>query len=113
MNQNLPQPLIQVSGEKTADPQNQTVAIIRNPKYYPYYYRRVLSRDLQAFYRSNNFFRLIKQLHIQVIDNINDCYQLWEEFSPYESLFDTWEFRYVFWEKYQYKPHFIFFKTDT
>lgn len=38
---------------------------------------------------------------------LNRCHDLWEMFSPKNSVFDTWDFRYSFWLGYQHRPHFI------
>jgi len=71
----------------------------------------MLSKDLQSFYRHNSFFRLLKQLRLEIISDMEACETIWNEFSPYETLFDTWDFRYAFWEAFQCKPHFITLKS--
>ncbi len=57
-----------------------------------------------------NFFNYIRSLKIEVISDISQIYKLWQEFSHYESLFDTWEFRYSFYQGYDYKPYFLVIK---
>ena len=53
-------------------------------------------------------------LKLKVETGIRRCRQLWQKFSPYNSLFDTWDFRYAFWRGYHHQPYFltILFKND-
>lgn len=39
--------------------------------------------------------------------DIKKCALLWEEFSPKQSLFDLWDFRWAFYLAYQHQPHFV------
>lgn len=54
----------------------------------------------------NGFKKIIDQLKVKVFSEIEDCYELWEKFSPKESLFDLWDFRYAWYLGYRYKPYF-------
>jgi hypothetical protein len=51
-------------------------------------------------------------LKIEVISDLEQCYKLWQEFSPMRNLFDTWEFRYAFYLGYQYQPYFLLLKKN-
>jgi hypothetical protein len=50
---------------------------------------------------------------IEVVSEIEQCFQLWQEFSPQKTLFDTWEFRLAFYRGYGYKPYFLLLKQKT
>ena len=58
-------------------------------------------------------FYFAKQNKVEIISDIETCYSLWQEFSPKETLFDTWEFRYAFYLGYKYKPYFILLKRNN
>jgi hypothetical protein len=45
-------------------------------------------------------------LRVRIETNIHACELLWNQFSPNQSLFDLWDFRYAFWKGYKHKPHF-------
>jgi len=47
----------------------------------------------------------------KIITDINYCFELWQEFSPQKTLFDTWEFRFAFYKGYKYNPHFLLLKN--
>ena len=51
--------------------------------------------------------------NIEIVSDINQCFKLWQEFSPQKSIFDTWEFRLAFYKGYQYKPHFLLLKNKV
>lgn len=44
---------------------------------------------------------------IKIATRPEDCYNLWQEFSPQQTLFDTWEFRQAFWEAFRYPLCFV------
>jgi hypothetical protein len=48
-----------------------------------------------------------KDLVFHVESDLNKCQSLWEEFSPHQSLFDSWNFRLAFWRGYKFSPYFI------
>jgi hypothetical protein len=75
--------------------------------YYSNFYRRTLTKTQRHYFRSNGHAQVIRQLRVRVVSDIDQCYLLWKEFSPNESLFDTWEFRYAFWKGYHHQPYFI------
>jgi hypothetical protein len=52
----------------------------------------------------------VSLLTSEIIHDIDNCRNVWEEFSPKQSLFDTWEFRYAFYLGYKHTPHFILLK---
>lgn len=56
---------------------------------------------------------LVANKNIEIVSDINRCFELWQEFSPQKSLFDTWEFRLAFYKGYQYKPHFLLLKNEN
>lgn len=82
---------------------------------YPFYLDYVEKSNFQSldnFYDQNGHRKLLKSLHFQVVSRIEECQQLWAEFSPKETLFDTWEFRLAFWKGYGYRPHFLLLKEN-
>jgi len=48
----------------------------------------------------------------EIISDISRCFELWQEFSPKGSLFDTWEFRLAFYHGYGYEPYFLLLKNE-
>lgn len=82
--------------------------------FYPHYFETALTQHQQHFYSQNGRLLLLKSLKLQVISQLETCYQLWQDFSPKESLFDTWEFRLAFWKGYRRdrEPYFLVLKTD-
>jgi len=81
--------------------------------FYPYFYRHHLSHDHKHFYRQNGHFMLVKNLSVEVIRDLDQAEDLWQLFTPNESLFDTWEFRYAFWRGYRHKPYFLCLKLQN
>jgi len=79
--------------------------------FYPTYFENSFTQPQQELFRRNGYARLIKNLQIQVIIDLSSCRQLWQEFSPYQSLFDTWEFRLAFWQGYRHQPYFLTLKN--
>lgn len=59
-----------------------------------------------SFLNFNGLKKIIHELQVKVFSEIEDCYELWVKFSPKESLFDLWDFRYAWYLGYQYKPYF-------
>ena len=51
--------------------------------------------------------------NIEIISDIKKCFELWKEFSPQKTLFDTWEFRFAFYRSYRYKPYFLLLKRGA
>lgn len=49
----------------------------------------------------------------EIVTDINRCFELWQEFSPQKSLFDTWEFRLAFYNGYQYQPYFLLLRNES
>ncbi|MFA6258990.1 MAG: GNAT family N-acetyltransferase [Candidatus Peribacteraceae bacterium] len=44
---------------------------------------------------------------LYIAKDITECQELWNVFSPKQSLHDLWEFRYPFWEVFCFEPAFI------
>jgi hypothetical protein len=97
----VPQPLI-VPGEV-----NQEIP------FYPNIYHGDLDRPQKALYRKQTHRSLIKSIKLKVVQQLEEAESLWIEFSPRQSLFDTWEFRSAFYHGYRYEPHFIVLKTES
>lgn len=57
--------------------------------------------------------KLIEFLQVEVVTDIDYCRQLWNEFSPQKTLFDTWDFRFAFWQGFRYPPYFILLKSGV
>ncbi|HLL61076.1 MAG TPA: GNAT family N-acetyltransferase [Candidatus Nitrosocosmicus sp.] len=43
----------------------------------------------------NGLSKILNRLTLKVHSDIEECYKLWDLFSPKESLFDLWDFRYA------------------
>jgi len=57
------------------------------------------------FYK-NGLSKLIPRLTLKVHSDIEKCFDLWDRFSPKQSLFDLWDVRYSFYQGLKYRPHF-------
>ena len=44
---------------------------------------------------------------VRIVNGIRECKALWQQFSTFKTVFDTWEFRYAFWKGFNYSPFFI------
>lgn len=55
----------------------------------------------------NGLSKILPGLTLKVHSKIEDCFVLWDKFSQKKSLFDLWDFRYSWWQGYQYKPYFF------
>ncbi|MFH0987702.1 MAG: GNAT family N-acetyltransferase [Patescibacteria group bacterium] len=60
----------------------------------------------------NKYLDTFENIRIEVISDVDKCFNLWREFSPGESLFDTWEFRFAFYLAYKPLLYFILIKKD-
>jgi hypothetical protein len=58
------------------------------------------------FFYENGLAKFIDKLVVKVYSNLEICHQLWEQFSPNQSLFQLWEFRYSWYLGYRYQPFF-------
>lgn len=54
----------------------------------------------------NGASRLIPRLTLKVHSKIEECFYLWEKFSPKETLFDLWDFCYSWAKGLNNKPYF-------
>lgn len=54
----------------------------------------------------NGVSKLIPRLTLKVHSKVEECFYLWEKFSPRETLFDLWDFRYAWAEALNNKPYF-------
>ena len=77
--------------------------------------RRIISEvaDLQDLCDKNSYSQLLKTLQIEIISDVNSCFELWKKFSSSKTLFDTWEFRLAFQRAYRYKPYFLLLKENS
>lgn len=81
--------------------------------FYPYFFKNNLNTALQQHYSKNGHLKLLKSLQVEIVSDIERCHELWSQFSPYKTLFDTWDFRYAFWLGYHHQPYFIVLKNDS
>src|SRR5438477_13194566 len=58
------------------------------------------------YFYANGLAKWIPRLTLKVHSELEDCYLLWEKFSPKQSIFDLWDFRFAWYEGYGYKPYF-------
>jgi len=63
------------------------------------------TKENRYFYE-NGLSKIIPRLIVKVHTNIDECYELWEKFTPKKSLFDLWDFRYGWYQAYGCKPYF-------
>jgi hypothetical protein len=49
---------------------------------------------------------------IEVVRNIETCQELWKEFEPPQTFFDTWEFRMAFYQAYHHNPYFMVLRNQ-
>lgn len=61
----------------------------------------------------NGLSRYTENIKIEVTTNIKRCEELWKEFSPMQSLFDTWNFRYSFYQGYKFPLYFLTVKKKN
>jgi ribosomal-protein-alanine N-acetyltransferase len=55
--------------------------------------------------------KIFNNIKVEVITDLPRCFDLWQEFSPKQTLFDCWEFRLSFYNAYKFKPYFILIKN--
>lgn len=55
---------------------------------------------------------MLNKTEIRIIADITECEKLWREFSPNESLFDLWEFRFAIYQAFKYPPYFILLHNE-
>ncbi len=55
---------------------------------------------------SNGYSKLFPRLKLKVHTDIEQCYRLWEMFTPKRTIFDLWEFRYAWYEAFRYELSF-------
>lgn len=72
----------------------------------------LLPEKTLLYYQQNGYASLIEDLQIEVVSQMDRCYSLWQEFSPKKTLFDTWEFRFAFWQGYHHPPYFLLLKNN-
>jgi len=58
-------------------------------------------------YYTNGLSRLINEIKVEIVSDIDRCKSLWNQFSPDESVFDNWDLRMAFHEAYGYTPYFL------
>ncbi|MBI2051967.1 hypothetical protein HYT33_04380 [Candidatus Roizmanbacteria bacterium] len=58
------------------------------------------------YFYENGFSKLIPRLTLRVHSDIEECFYLWDKFSPKKSLFDLWDFRYSWYQGHKNKPYF-------
>lgn len=81
--------------------------------FYQYWMNEAPESPLKNYYSKNEHLSLLKSLYVQIVSDIDEAHRIWEEFSPHENLFDTWEFRYAFFEGYNPQIHFIVLKKES
>ena len=72
-----------------------------------------LSYQFPALFSPTDLPATIADLYLKTEVDLNVCQQIWEEFSPKASLFDTWSFRLAFYHAYQFQPYFITLRDKT
>lgn len=54
----------------------------------------------------NGVSKLIPRLTLKVHSRLEECFYLWEKFSPKKTLFDLWDFRFAWSDGLKNKPYF-------
>jgi hypothetical protein len=54
----------------------------------------------------------VLKYRVEIVSEIKKCEKIWREFSPNLTLFDTWEFRFAFYDAYKYNPYFMVLKRN-
>lgn len=58
--------------------------------------------------------KIFNNTTFKIVKDIEGCYEIWNFFSQKQSLFDLWDFRYSWYQGYQYQPHFYtLFEKNT
>lgn len=69
--------------------------------------RLLPSNEANRIIYENGLSKVIPKLTLKVHSKIEECFDLWDKFSKKKSLFDLWDFRFSWWQGYQYKPFFF------
>lgn len=68
-----------------------------------------IQKTQNNFISDNGYERLSNKLEIKLSRNLTECEQLWNKFSPNNSVFDLWEVRDAFYQGYKFAPYFLSF----
>lgn len=60
-----------------------------------------------SFLRHNGYTKISQNLNLQVFYKEDEIRDLWEEFTPNNSVFDLWEVRSAFAKAYKFEPYFL------
>jgi len=74
---------------------------------FPYPVQLLKIAPWDKFIEQNGYLDLSRKLNLKVYTDFSSIKNLWEEFSPCDSVFDLWEVRQAFWEGYKFDPYFI------
>jgi len=74
---------------------------------FPYPVNLLRESPWEEFVEQNGYISLSRKLNLKIYSDFSEIKELWEEFSPDESVFDLWDVRYSFWEGYKFAPYFI------
>lgn len=58
------------------------------------------------FFYKNGLSHIIPRLKVKAHTDINECYEIWENFTQKKSVFDEWEFRYAWYKGFENEPFF-------
>jgi len=62
----------------------------------------------EAFLVAKNIFEAeVNQIQVQIVTNIRRCQDLFNKFSPQDTIFSNWDFRYAWYLGYKYLPCFF------
>ncbi len=76
--------------------------------FYPQFFNQKFTLVQKKILNSNKLLaKVLKSLTVRVVTDIDEAESLWKSFTPNESFFDRWEFRYAFWYAHRYPVHFI------
>lgn len=81
--------------------------IPKNLPYISYPVQLLACEPWSNFLRDNGYAKLSQKLKLQVFYKISEVQEIWEQFSPNNSVFDLWNTRNAFYEAYRFEPYFL------
>ncbi|MEK7065217.1 MAG: hypothetical protein AAB963_02115, partial [Patescibacteria group bacterium] len=49
----------------------------------------------------------MREIEFREASDLEECQRLWEKFSPHETIYDEWDWRYTFYKYHNYRLKFI------
>ncbi len=84
-----------------------TKPIPKNFSFTPYPTQLLLQAPWNEFLRENGYAKLSQNLKLQVFYQLDKIQEIWDQFSPNNSVFDLWDSRCAFFQAYKFEPYFL------